>query len=357
MIAIPHQYVDRETGTIRTEPLYWDRAINWLYTDARERVPALFHALTSGRASKMLAFVNYDLPMNSGTKRFLNSCGADLSESVERTEQLDTARKVFERRIRYWECRPMPIQPEMVVSPADSRVILGSLHEQSALFIKEKFFDFRELLGDSKQGWISGFTDGDFAIFRLTPDKYHYNHTPVAGVVADLYAVPGGYDSCNPAAVVSAVTPYSKNKRVVTIIDTDVPSGSGVGLVAMIEVVALMIGDIAQAYSETRYENPVSLSKGMFVKKGTPKSLYRPGSSTDVLIFQKGRIRFAKDLVNNLRRVDVQSRFSLGFGRSLVETDVKVRSLIATGIQEMIQPVSGHRARNDDPQSRQMRLP
>jgi phosphatidylserine decarboxylase len=42
------------------------------------------------------------------------------------------------------------------------------------------------------------------------------------------------------------VRPYSKNKRVVTIIDTDVEGGTGIGLVAMIEVVALMIGDIVQ---------------------------------------------------------------------------------------------------------------
>jgi phosphatidylserine decarboxylase len=334
LIAMQHQYVDRETGAVHTEPLFWDRTITWLYTDTRERTPALFRALTSRRASRMLAFVNYDTPMNPGTRRFMESCRADLNECVESPDRLNTARKIFERRIRYWECRPMPIQPEMVVSPADSRVILGSLREQSSLFIKEKFFDFQELLGNNERQWQSAFEDGDFAVFRLTPDKYHYNHTPVAGVIRDLYELPGGYDSCNPTAVVCVVTPYSKNKRVVTVIDTDVPDGSHVGLVAMIEIVALMIGDIVQAYSETRYETPVPVAKGMFVKKGAPKSLYRPGSSTDVLLFQKDRIRFAEDLVRNLHRHDVQSRFSLGFGRSLAETDLKVRSLIATGVQE-----------------------
>ena len=52
-----------------------------------------------------------------------------------------------------------------------------------------------------------------------------------------------------PGAVVALVTPYSKNSRVVTIIDTEVPGGTGVGLVAMIEVVALMIGEVVQCYS------------------------------------------------------------------------------------------------------------
>jgi phosphatidylserine decarboxylase len=329
MAGIQHQYVERETGKVYTEPLFWDRAINYLYADTRERVPAVFRALTSGRASSLFAFLNFDIPRPGGAKALLGRCAADLSEFVEDPVALGSLRKVFERQIRYWECRPMPSEPGTVVAPADSKVILGSLSEQSSLFLKEKFFHFEELLGTDRSVWIDVFQDGDFAVFRLTPEKYHYNHTPVAGIVEDLYEIPGGYDSCNPGAVVNLVTPYSKNKRVVTIIDTDVPHGSNVGLVAMIEVVALMIGDIVQVYSEERYEQPRPLHKGMFLKKGAPKSLFRPGSSTDVLLFQQGRIRFAQDLLHNMYRQGVQSRFSCGFGRCLVETDLKARSLIA----------------------------
>jgi phosphatidylserine decarboxylase len=150
----------------------------------------------------------------------------------------------------------------------------------------------------------------------------------VAGVVRDIYEINGGYHSCNPGAVVTTATPYSKNKRVVTVIDTDVPEGTGVGLVAMIEVVALMIGDIVQCYSEHRYDAPRPVTKGMFLDKGLPKSLYRPGSSTDVLLFQRDRFVFADDIVWNLSRNGALSRFSLGFGKPLVETEVSVRSFI-----------------------------
>jgi phosphatidylserine decarboxylase len=62
------------------------------------------------------------------------------------------------------------------------------------------------------------------------------------------------------------------------------------------------------------------------MEKGCPKSLYRPGSSTTIVIFQKQRICFAKDLLENQVRTDVSSRFSEGFGRPLVETEVTVRS-------------------------------
>ncbi|MEZ4526576.1 MAG: phosphatidylserine decarboxylase [Desulfobacterales bacterium] len=96
----------------------------------------------------------------------------------------------------------------------------------------------------------------------------------------------------------------------------------------MIEIAALMIGDIVQCYSEREYDSPRPAGKGMFVKKGQPKSLYRPGSSTDVLIFQKNRVAFSPDIVRNSFRTDAQTRFSEGFGRSLVETEVALRSEI-----------------------------
>jgi len=329
--SLRHQFIERHTGRVLNERLYGDRVVNLLYSGARENPSRLFRSLTSARMSSLLGFVNYDMFAGGaimGGRSFLDACGIDWSECVDGRERFKSLRDVFERKIRYWECRPMPEDQGAIVAPADSRMIVGSLADTSKLFLKGKFFDLDELLGTDKEEWLAAFEHGDFAVFRLTPDKYHYNHTPVSGMVKDLYEIPGKYHSCNPGAVVAVATPYSKNKRVVTIMDTDVPGGSGVGLVAMIEVVALMIGDIVQCYSEQRYEAPRPVRPGMTLRKGLPKSLYRPGSSTDVLLFEKGRMRFAEDLVRNMYLPGVESRFSSGFGKSLVETEVKVRSLI-----------------------------
>ncbi|MBO0720521.1 MAG: phosphatidylserine decarboxylase [Blastocatellia bacterium] len=335
---LPHQFVERCSGRILTERLYGDSLVRLLYSDVREKAPALYRLAISRRISAVLGFLNFDLPFGgalTGGDRFLRAAGVAIDECT--VGRLDTMRKVFERKIRYWECRPMSAEPSVVVSPADARVLLGSFNESSTLFIKEKFFDFVELLGENKGQWLKAFAGGDFAIFRLTPEKYHYNHTPVAGVVQDFYEVSGRYHACNPAAVITIVTPYSKNRRAVTIIDTDVPGGTGIGMVAMIEVTALMIGEVLQCYSRQGYENPQFIQPGMFLERGCPKSRYRPGSSTDVLIFQAGRISFDDDLVVNRTRKDVQSRFSLGFGEPLVETEVVVRSQIATKNNETME--------------------
>jgi phosphatidylserine decarboxylase len=342
-----HQYIDRETAQIVTERLYQDRAINFLYSHAREKARVVFNALVSSRSSGLLGFFNYDLPHVLGMKhsqKIIRELGINLAECVDRPEQLDTPRKIFERKIKYSENRPMPNDPDAIVAPADSKVLVGSFEAESQLFLKEKFFDFEELLGPEKIQWLRAFASGSYAVFRLTPEKYHYNHVPVSGKVVDIYEIGGKYHSCNPGAAITEVTPYSKNKRVITIIDTDVQEGTRVGLVAMIEIVALMIGEILQCYSAISYDHPQKVYAGLFLKKGQPKSLYRPGSSVDVLIFQKDKVKFCEDIVANMRNTLATTRFSKVFCKPVVETDVKVRSRIATRISDRLY----HRDERDD---------
>ena len=328
-----HQYIERESRRIQNEKLFGDAAIRFLYSGVREWTPWLFRKLISARASRILGEVSYSGMFSEKVAGRLGMCtawGIDVRECVDPPARFETLQQVFERKIRYWECRPTPNDPHAVVSPADARMLCGSFCDTSSLFIKGKFFDYEELLGIDKQTWLKAFRNGDFAVFRLTPDKYHYNHTPVAGKVVDFYHIQGLYHACNPNAVISVATPYSKNKRVITVIDTDVPGGSQVGLVAMIEVVALMIGDIVQCYSEKKYDDPKPIGLGLFIQRGMPKSLFRPGSSTVVLVFQKERVRFADDIVANMAYHGVESIFSRGFDQPLVESDVQVRSLIAS---------------------------
>jgi phosphatidylserine decarboxylase len=326
-----HQYVERCSGLICTEDLIADNWVQWLYGTAREKAHGFFKAATSPRATQWLAYLQYDMPLQcrpGKIRKIIDELRIDLSECVAPVHELNTARKLFERKIKYWQCRPMPHEAGGIVSPSDAKALVGRVKRPRHLFIKEKFFSYEELLGAWQKRWLAAFAGGAFAVFRLTPEKYHYNHVPVSGNVLDIYTIDGDCHSCNPAAVVTEVTPYSKNRRVVTVIDTDVPGGTQVGRVAMVEIVALMIGEIVQCYSDAFYENPQVVLPGMFVQKGQPKSLFRPGSSVVILFFQMGRMEFDGDLISNSTRFDVQSRYSNGFQRPLVETEVQVRSSI-----------------------------
>ena len=325
-----HQYIDRRTSAIMDEHLFHDELIQAVYSEVRERVPFLFNLITSARMSSLIAYAMYDFPVGPklfGADDFIQKMGIQKSEILF-PETLTTPRQFFERKIKYWECRPLPKEEHAVVAPADSRMLAGPVDELCSVRIKEKFFSYTELLGEHKAIWAAAFSKGDFAVFRLTPDKYHWNHFSVSGIIKDFYEVDGAYHSCNPSACIALATPYSKNRRVVTVIDTDVKDGTQVGLVAMIEVVALMIGGIEQRYSALRYESPTPVRAGMFVTRGAPKSVFRPGSSVDILLFQKDRVGFSPDITANLRRTDVESRYTTGFSTPIVETEVQVRSEI-----------------------------
>jgi phosphatidylserine decarboxylase len=339
-----HQYIVRTTGEIINEQLIADLFIRLLYHPVREHAPSLFRILTAKRMSALLGLVMFDCSLPLKSRRGLplfEKMGVKWRECVDPPHLFVSPRHIFERKIRYWECRPLDPDPRVVVSPADARILFGSLTDTPELFIKDTFFALPELLGENTP-WITAFSGGDFALFRLTPDKYHYNHAPVTGDVVDIYSIDGCYHSCNPEAVIALASLHAKNRRVVTIIDTNVPGGTHIGLVAMIEVVALMIGDIVQQYSATEYDNPLPVVKGMRLQRGCPKSLYRPGSSTDILLFQKNAVTFAEDLQRNLVRCDVHSRFSAGLGRPLVETDLEVRSTIAVPVEQTSRVSTSH---------------
>jgi len=331
----PHQFIDRDSGAVRTETLIADRLVHRLYHPLREHAPWLFRQLVSARASKLLGMAHFDLQRPLSPRAVgvaARKMGIDLTECLDPPEVLNSPRRLFERRIRYWECRPMPKRAGAVLSPSDARVLVGGASGEAPFFLKEKFFSLPELLGGGGGRWVGAFKGGDWVVLRLTPEKYHYNHAPVSGLVLEIYGVGGCYHSCNPGAVIALGTPYSKNRRVVTILDTDRPGGTGVGRVAMIEVAALMIGEIRQCYSASEYRQPREVTAGQFLEAGRPKSLFRPGSSVVVLLFEPGRVAFCPDLVANRSHSWAQSRYSEGLGRKLVETDIKVRSLVAVAI-------------------------
>lgn len=149
-----HQHIERESRRIQTEQLYGDAAIRFLYSGIREWSPLLFRKLISARASGILGDLSYSGMFSkkiAGRLGLCTSLGIDLRECLDPPARLDTLQRLFERKIRYWECRSMPNDPHAVVSPADANMLCGSFRDTSSLFIKGKFFDYEELFGLNKK--------------------------------------------------------------------------------------------------------------------------------------------------------------------------------------------------------------
>lgn len=150
--CFPHQYIDRISGDIRTETLLGDRLVQLIYSRIRD-AGFLFKALTGSLATDVLACFNYDWPVRHKQKRIqamIRDLKINMDEVID-PDRIRSVRSLFERKIAYWKTRPMAHEPGTVVSPADSRMVPGSLSKGSALFIKEKFFDVEELLGQGRR--------------------------------------------------------------------------------------------------------------------------------------------------------------------------------------------------------------
>ena len=242
------------------------------------------------------------------------------------------SQKIFERKILYWDCRPMPNDPGTIVSPADSRVILGSLSDMSSLFIKGKFFEFDELIGRDKKSWLAAFREWGFCRFPPDTGKVPLQPYTRGGEGGRFLQHPRGLSFLQSLTRSCRWLRHTRKTSESSPFLTPMFLGErNIGLVAMIEVVALMIGGIVQCVQQEVLPMTRSPSGAVcFVEKGRPKSLFRPGSSTVVLLFERDKVRFADDILANMSAFGVDSLFSKGFGQPMVETDIKVRSLLGS---------------------------
>ncbi len=346
---VSHQYVQRYRGYAADERLLADRIVSFLYSARREAPSYLQAAFASGVATDVLAHWQFDRRL-SNPQRQIEALAHRLmireSESVTRFSEMKSFRELFERKIRYWDVRPLPASQNTIVAPADGKLLPFAAFDRDWLPVKSKFIRVGELLGGfdpwrdecifspHAQGVVSNKTLARVSgvIVRLTPDVYHYTHAPVAGRVVFHQTIDGAFHSCNPSALVKLPGSYAINRRTVTVYDTDVEGGTGVGRVAQIDVAAMMIGCMQSMFSTRHYDAPQPLRVGSFVPRGAPVSLFQPGSSTSIVLWDGQRSTICEELIANSRRTDLRSRFSDWLGQPWVETQVAVRQSISESV-------------------------
>ncbi|MCC6414389.1 MAG: phosphatidylserine decarboxylase, partial [Opitutaceae bacterium] len=178
------------------------------------------------------------------------------------------------------ECRPINADSKMAVLPADGRhLAFPNVDTVDGFYVKGARFTLVELLGDA--ALAEKFTGGAMLISRLCPVDYHRFHFPVAGMPGAARLINGWLYSVSPIALRRNIRYLVENKRMITLIETE-----AFGTVAMLEVGATNVGNIKQSYVEDRV-----------VAKGEEKGFFAFGGSCVITLFQRGRIRFADDLI------------------------------------------------------------
>ena len=175
----------------------------------------------------------------------------------------------FTRRIRP-ELRPMDPTPDALVAPCDGLLSIYAIGEGCVIPAKQSRYAISDLLGGDKAA--SRFSGGTCLVFRLGVQHYHRYCYPDGGRVQKAGFVPGELHTVRPIAL-EHLPVFVRNCRAYALLETD-----NLGLVAQIEVGAMLVGKIDNHPAPERFE------------RGMEKGMFRYGGSTVILLIEPGRL-------------------------------------------------------------------
>ena len=278
----PVRYFNRYTKTVETEKVVGERWMRLIYETMPGRL-ALHLVVRRALLSRL-----YGWKMNwrySGQKvlPFIVANNIDDREFAKSAFLYDTFNEFFTRALKP-EARLIAPGDEVAVFPADGRhLAFPNVDTADGFYVKGAKFALAELLGDP--ALAQQFSGASMLISRLCPVDYHRFHFPVAGTPGESALIAGWLYSVSPIALRHNIRYLVENKRMLTYLDS-----LRFGPVLMIEVGATMVGTIKQLFAPGR---PVA--------KGECKGLFKIGGSCVITLFQRGRIRFDSDLVEQSR--------------------------------------------------------
>lgn len=175
--------------------------------------------------------------------------------------------------------RDVEFNSDVLISPADSKVMVYDCDEDAEFTIKDIKYSFAELTRSKKLAEM--FAGGQLLVFRLSVDDYHRYCYVDSGDKSQNYRIPGILHTVNPTACEEAAV-YRENERVISLLKSE-----NFGLIMMMEVGAMMVGKIIN------YEGPT------YVRKGKEKGRFEFGGSTIVLAFRRGTVEIDRDILLN----------------------------------------------------------
>ena len=266
-------YIHRETGALRTERVYGERALRLLYETWWGRV-LLQGFVTREWFSHLSGWLKRSPISQREIPSFILHYGIDETESEFPASAYHSLDEFFTRKLKP-ETRPIDRTPLHLVAPAEGRVLAFAELPGGRLDVKGCTVDIGELVGG-----LHGFKPGAGFVIRLAPCDYHRFHFPADGQASSPVRVGRGLHSVHPIALASGA-PSFRNKRVVSML-----SGTDFGRLLQVEVGALTVGSIVQIYSRGA------------VKRGQEKGYFRFGGSTVILLTEPGRVVPDKDLLD-----------------------------------------------------------
>ncbi len=271
-------FIDRKTGKKIKEIVPGSKTMKFLY--GKKRIGKLNLYLLFKR--KYLSQFGGLMMQWSYSKRkipvFIKEHQLNMDEFVVPEKGYKNFNQFFYRKLK----DKQRIIEDGVVSAADGKIVVfNQINDCYNFYIKDCSFNLTTFLKDK---YLAQKYNGcAMAIIRLAPADYHRFHFPFDGIPSESKKIKGYYYSVSPLALKQNMKIFCENKREYSQLKTN-----SIGDILICEVGATLTGSIKQTYIPNQP-----------VKKGDEKGHFSFGGSTIVLLFEKNKIKFNQDLINN----------------------------------------------------------
>lgn len=209
-------------------------------------------------------------------KRLIEENGINMNDYEQR--EFCSFNDFFTRKLANG-ARDVCADKNALIAPADSKLTVYEISEDSVYRIKGCGYSIKTLLGGDEE-LASEFYGGKCLVYRLTVDNYHRYCYPDSGRELSHRFIKGIYHTVNPVAL-EKYDVYGKNCRELTLLET-----GGFGKVAYIEVGAMMVGRINNNHRD-------------FFERGEEKGYFSFGGSTIVLLYKRDTVTIDDDIAEN----------------------------------------------------------
>ncbi|MBN1175528.1 phosphatidylserine decarboxylase [Candidatus Woesearchaeota archaeon] len=294
-------YINRQSGLLEEEYSPSFSYLKWLYYKPFGRL-SLFVLVKRKFLSSFYGNLMDKYSSRKKIKPFIDSYDVDMSDSFLSYKLFNSFNDFFTRKLNQ-DARDFSSSENLLVSPCDGKILaFDKTYNFNSFYVKGQRFSLASFFKNKKLA--ERFLSGSFCIICLAPSNYHRFHFPFSGNLISSHHISGSYYSVSPIALRKRARIFCENKRSYSILHSDV-----FGDVAYCEVGATMVGSIVQTFFGRRFS------------KGEEKGYFQFGGSTILLFFEKNKVIFDIDLINNTKlglETSIKAGDSLGVSANLI---------------------------------------
>lgn len=274
-------------GNILTSDAEQEKFLSFLYSN---RFGRLITKLLSRRFVSNLGKLYMDSRLSKGRiNKLIKKHNIDMDDYV--AEDWRSFNQFFIRRLKEGK-RNIDLTPEAVIAPADSKLSVYDIGDDSVYRIKGCDYSIVQLLGGDRE-LAKRYLGGKCFVYRLTVDNYHRYCYPDNCIERENRFIPGVLHTVNPIAV-ARYDVYGKNCRELTVLETE-----NFKTIVYIEVGAMLVGQINNHRPETA------------VKRGDEKGFFSFNGSTIIVLYEKDTVIPDGDILLNSKN-DIETAVLLG---------------------------------------------